>query len=94
MWKYCGANYDLEDYLKGFLTLSSILPPPPATADDASITNHIIDVLSKIKSSMPNAAIIIAGDFNRLNVKQIINQFRLKQFVKFPTRGNRALDPY
>ena len=41
---------------------------------------------------MPNAAIIITGDFNRLNVKQIINQFRLKQLVKFPTRGNRALD--
>ena len=41
---------------------------------------------------MPNAAIIITGDFNRLNVKQIIDQFRLKQLVKFPTRGNRTLD--
>ena len=44
---------------RGFLTLS--LPPsttPPD--DDASITNHIIDILSKIESLMPNAAIIIA----------------------------------
>ena len=24
-WKYCGENYNLEDYLEGFLTLS--LPP-------------------------------------------------------------------
>ena len=45
----------------------------PPTADDASITNLMIDILSKIENSMPNAAIIIAGDFNRHNVKQIIN---------------------
>ena len=30
--------------------------------------------------------------FSRLNVKQIINQFHLKQLVKFPTKGNRTLD--
>ena len=45
----------------------------PPTADDVLITNHITDILSKIESSMPNAAIIIAGDFNRLNIKQIVN---------------------
>jgi hypothetical protein len=38
---------------------------------------------------MPHAAIIIAGDFN---INQITNQFRLKQLVKFPTRGERTLD--
>ena len=77
---------------RGFshLIVATVYHPP--TADDASINNHIIDILLKIESSMPNAAIIIAGDFNRLNVKQIINQFCLKQLAKFPTRGNRTLD--
>ena len=41
---------------------------------------------------MPNAAIIITGDFNRLNIKQIVDQFRLKQLEKFPTGGNLTLD--
>jgi hypothetical protein len=41
---------------------------------------------------MPNAAIILAGDFNRLNTAQITIQFHLKQLVKFPTRGERTLD--
>jgi hypothetical protein len=41
---------------------------------------------------MPHAAIIIAGDFNHLNINQITNQFRLKQLVKFQTRGERTLD--
>ena len=67
---------------RGFshLIVATVYPPP--TADDTSIINHIIDILSKIKSSMRNAAIIIAGDFDRLNVKQIINQFRLKTACK------------
>ena len=77
---------------RGFSHLIVATVYPHLTADDASITSHIIDILSKIESSMPNAAIIIAGDFDRLNVKQIINQFRLKQLVKFPTRDNRTLD--
>ena len=64
---------------------------PPA-ADDVQMTNYLIDTLSKIESSMPNAAIILAGDFNRLNITQLTSQFRLKQLVKFYTRGERTLD--
>jgi hypothetical protein len=41
---------------------------------------------------MPNAAIIVVGDFNRLDINQIAKQFRLKQMVKFFTRGKRTLD--
>ena len=64
---------------------------PPA-ADDVQMTNYLIDTLSNIESSMPNAAIILAGDFNRLNITQLTSQFRLKQLVKFYTRGERTLD--
>ena len=53
------------------LIVATVYHPP--TADVASITYHIINILSKIESSMPNAVIVIAGDFNRLKVKQIIN---------------------
>ncbi len=40
----------------------------------------------------PNCAVIIAGDFNRLNVSTIKKHFRLKQIVKKPTRKNAILD--
>ena len=56
MWNYCGANYDLENILEFFSTLVSY---HLSTADYASITNHVTDILSKIESTMPNAAIII-----------------------------------
>ena len=49
------------------LIVATIYHPP--TADNASITNHIIDILSKIESSMPNATIIIALKETLLNSK-------------------------
>jgi exonuclease III len=72
------------------LIVATVYHPP--TADDNVLINHITDTLSKIESTMPHAAIIIAGDFNRLSINQITNQFRLKQLVKFLTRGERTLD--
>lgn len=35
---------------------------------------------------------MIAGDFNRLQITRLRNNFQLKQIVHFPTRGRRTLD--
>jgi hypothetical protein len=74
------TEYDVEDVEilwcklrpsrlpRGFshLIVATVYHPP--TADDNVLINHITDdTLSKIESTMPHAAIIIAGDFNRLN---------------------------
>jgi hypothetical protein len=64
---------------RGFSNLIVATVYHPPTADDNVLINHLTDTLSKIESTMPHAAIIIAGDFNRLNINQITNQFRLKQ---------------
>ena len=64
----------------------------PPTADDQQMINYLINTLSEIESSIPNAAIILTGDFNRLNIAQVATQFHLKQLVKFPTRAERTLD--
>jgi hypothetical protein len=55
----------------------------PPTADDEQMTNYLINTLSKIESSTANAAIMLVGDPNRFNIIQLINQFHLKQLVKF-----------
>ena len=64
----------------------------PPTADDQQMMNYLINTLSEIESSMPNAAIILTGDFNRLNIAQLATQFHLKQLVKSPTLAERTLD--
>ena len=64
----------------------------PPTADDQQMINYLINTLSEIESSIPNAAIILTGDCNRLNIAQVATQFHLKQLVKFQTRAERTLD--
>ena len=66
---------------RGFSYLVVVVVYHPPTADDEQMINYLI-----------NTAIILAGDFNRLNTAQITIQFHLKQLVKFPTRGERTLD--
>ena len=57
-----------------------------------SMQSHLFQTLSEVEAKFYSCGIIIAGDFNRLNVNQIIKHFRLKQIVKSPTRGEAILD--
>ena len=56
------------------------------------IRDHLFQSLLLAESRFRNCALIVAGDFNRLDVKSIQRHFRLKQIVKKPTRKNAILD--
>ena len=62
------------------------------SASDPAIMEYLIKCLSTIESCYPNCGILIAGDFNRLQITRLRNNFQLKQMVHFPTRGRRTLD--
>jgi len=64
----------------------------PPSASDPAIMEYLIRCLSAIESCYPNCGILIAGDFNRLQITLLGNNFQLKQIVHFPTRGRRALE--
>ena len=64
----------------------------PPSASDPAIMEYLIKCLSTIASCYPNCGILIAGDFNRLQITRLRNNFQLKQMVHFPTRGRRTLD--
>ena len=53
---------------------------------------YLIKCLSTIESCYSNCGILIAGDFNRLQITRLRNNFQLKQIVHFPTRSRRTLD--
>lgn len=78
--------------LRGFSRIIIGVVYHPPSADDNYMINYLLDTLGKIECSYPNAGIIITGDFNRLDISQIINHYNLKQLVNFPTRGERTLD--
>ena len=54
--------------------------------------NYLLECLTCIEAQFPNSGIIIAGDFNKLNITRLRNGFKLKQLTKFPTRGHNFLD--
>ena len=64
----------------------------PPSASDPAIMEYLIKCLSAIESCYPNCGILIAGDFNRLQITRLRNNSQLKQIVHFPTRGRRTLD--
>jgi hypothetical protein len=64
---------------------------PPGT-DGKSISDHLFQSLLLAESQYPNCGIIVAGDFNKLDVSYIQRHFKLKQLVKAPTRGQATLD--
>ncbi|XP_076734249.1 uncharacterized protein lrrc38a isoform X1 [Maylandia zebra] len=62
----------------------------PPQADTGMALSELHDVLSSLQNKDPGAALIVAGDFNKANLRQIMPNFY--QHVSCPTRGDRILD--
>ena len=76
---------------RGFSCLIvAVLYHPPGA--DINICEHLFNSLAEAESIYPNCALIVAGDFNRLDVTRLKRHFHLKQIVKAPTRKDVILD--
>ena len=56
------------------------------------LIDNLISSLTTIEGRYPSCGILLSGDFNRLNISRLQTQFKLKQLVRVPTRGNQTLD--
>ena len=66
-------------------------PDAPADAQRAR-ASYIIERIDSVKSAHPDCGVILLGDFNTLDVTNILTNHTLKQLVREPTRGNSVLD--
>ncbi len=53
-----------------------------------------MDSCEQLLSENFNTKIIITGDINRLNIRDLLNQLSLAQLVRSSTRGNNVLDVF
>ena len=53
--------------------------------------DHLFQSPPAVESRYPYSVLIVADDFNRLDVRSITKHFRLTQIVKKPTRRNVAI---
>ena len=72
------------------IILAVIYHPPDVNCE--TVREYIQSSLEHIESSFPRSAIIIAGDFNKLDLRSIVKVFQLKPVIDFPTRGANILD--
>lgn len=61
-------------------------------ADTGSTLSERYDVLCMLQNKHPDAALIVAGDFNKVNLRLVMTNFY--QHVTYPTRGENTLDHY
>ncbi len=70
------------------IVITSVYIPPQA--DTSLALPNLHDVLSGYNNKHPDAAFIIAGDFNKANLKKVLPNFH--QHISCPTRGLNTLD--
>ncbi len=70
------------------IVITSVYIPPQADTSLALFKLH--DELSGYNKKHPDAAFIIAGDFNKANLKKVLPNFH--QHISCPTRGLNTLD--
>ena len=56
------------------------------------LCGHITSTIDTIRYRNPDAGVVILGDFNNLNIRNLMFSQNLKQAVQQPTRGNAILD--
>ena len=77
---------------RGFPCLVTATVYHPPSSDDSEILEYLSTSLTWVESHFPGCGIILAGDFNRLDIKNICINFGLKQIVTIPTRGENTVD--
>ena len=84
--------YHLPRPLSGIM-LGLVYCPPDATAQKQNdLVEYIISSVDLVRSAHPDCGIVISGDFNCLDITDILTNHNLKRPVQDPTRGNNILD--
>ena len=75
------------------IVICLIYNPPDSSAQDVrDLDEYLIDSSDKLRNIYPDCGIVILGDFNNYDPKNLISNQGFKQVVHQPTRGSAILD--
>ncbi len=66
-------------------------PDKPAQ-EQRDLVNYLIESLDEARNQLPDCSIVLLGDFNNLNISDLLNRRNLNQIISEPTRGSAILD--
>ena len=68
------------------------IPPSHSATDCELIVDYFIDCIDELKAKLPNAHVMLCGDFNRFDCSRLTTAHTLLNMVHAPTRGDATLD--
>ena len=66
-------------------------PDKPAQ-EQRDLVNYLIESLDEARNQLSNCSIVLLGDFNNLNISDLLTSRNLNQIISEPTRGCAILD--
>ena len=85
-----GTFIDVPQYNLSILCLN--LPPNLCAASSRLIRNNINEMIDIHPAMHPKRDMMILGDFNNFNVRQLSSDLSVTDIIKKPTRGKNILD--
>ena len=78
--------YRLPRQLTGLICCVLYNPPDTLVNEQMELSSYIIQQLDRIRAIHPDCGVVILGDFNNLNIRDILCHHSLKQIADIPTR--------
>ena len=67
-------------------------PPGKGVQEQRELCDYLVSSIDTIRSKYPDCGIVVLGDFNHLNIQDLVISHNLKQVVTRPTRQDSILD--
>ena len=67
-------------------------PPDTPLPEQNNLVKYMVDKLDVIRTAHPDCGVVLLGDYNRLEICDLLIHQNLKQIVRTPTRGEHVLD--
>lgn len=91
MWLWL-RPYRLPRPLSGILVAVLYCPPDTCASKQRDFVQYLIETTDGVRDVFPDCRLVILGDYNNLDVSDLLNQHNLDQVVKDSTRGSAILD--